>query len=126
MLSSRGNDFSSFYLMALYLEKSLITWGLSSIHGNQVFLKSNRNESEDFNVTLVCPVQVFSLIPLSSVTKLSLNLHSLHLECQKSVVPLFLILQEMGTEWVFNNHFILINKVRDFSAAYFDCKNTGF
>lgn len=126
MLSSRGNDFSCFYLMALYLEKSLITWGLSSIHGNQVFLKSNRNESEDFNVTLVCPVQVFSLIPLSSVTKLSLNLHSLNLECQKSVVPLFLILQEMGTEWVFNNHFILINKVRDFSAAYFDCKNTSF
>lgn len=126
MLSSRGNDFSSFYLMALYLEKSLITWGLSSIHGNQVFLKSNRNESEDFNVTLVCPVQVFSLIPLSSVTKLSLNLHSLNLECQKSVVPLFLILQEVGTEWVFNNHFILINKVRDFSAAYFDYKNTSF
>lgn len=126
MFSSRGNVFSCFYLTALYLEKSLITWGVSSIHGNQVFLKSNGNESEDFNVTLVCPVQVSSLIPLSSVTKLSLNLHSLNLECQKSVVSLFLILQGMGTEWVFNNHFILINKVRDFSTAYFDCKNTSF
>lgn len=53
--------------------------------------------------------QVSPLVPLSSGTKLSLNLPTLHLGHQKSAVPLLSIQGGTGTEWVFNNHFIMIN-----------------